>query len=88
MPPSARPGILRGTGQQESALRIQHPLYRRLLWNPFLVALPFAYLAYSAYTFGFPIGRTGAAGFVAFWFALSVYDSVTGHRLLDWMYSD
>ena len=69
-------------------MRISHPLHRRLLWNPFLVAIPLAYLAYTAYALGFPIFRTVGAGFVAFWFALSVCDMVTGHRLLDWMYSD
>lgn len=48
----------------------------------------FVYLAYTAFLAGFPIGRTGGAVFVAFWFALSVYDLITGHQLLDWMYSD
>ena len=69
-------------------MRIRHPFFRRLHWSPFVVAFPLAYLACTAYLGGFPVGRTAGAGFVALWFALSVYDAVTGHRLLDWLYCE
>lgn len=53
-----------------------------------MVAVPFAYLAYTAYLRGFPAGRTAGAGFVGLWFALSAFDALSGHRWLDWLYSD
>lgn len=68
-------------------MRLHHPFFRRLSWNPFVVAVLFGYLAYTAYVAGFPVGRTLGAGFVGFWFALSVFDLISGHRLLDWMYA-
>jgi hypothetical protein len=39
------------------------------------------------------LGRAGIAGllglaFIGLWFALSMYDWVTRHRWLDWLYSD
>jgi len=57
------------------------------LWNPLAVAIPFAYLAYSAYVAGFPAGRTAGAAFVGLWFGLSAFDAASGHRWLDWLYS-
>src|SRR5271166_5968755 len=66
----------------------RHRLIRRLNWNPFVVAVPLAYLAYSAYTSGFPLWRTAAASVVGLWFGMSVFDWVSKHRLLDWMYPD
>ena len=69
-------------------MRIRHPLTRRLQWNPLLVAVPFIYLAYTAYLAGFPAGRTAGAAFVGLWFGLSVFDLASGHRWLDWLYSD
>jgi hypothetical protein len=68
-------------------LRVRHPLTRRLLWNPLVVAGPFAYLAYTAYLGGFPVGRTAGAAFVGLWFGLAVFDMASGHRWLDWLYS-
>ncbi len=67
---------------------MRHPFLRRLAWNPLLVAVFLAYLGYSAYLHGFPVGRTAGAAFVALWFGLSVYDTVTRHRFLDWLLSD
>jgi hypothetical protein len=58
------------------------------VWNPLVVAVPLAYLGCTASQGGFPAGRTAAAGFVALWFGLSVFDAISGHRLLDWLYSD
>ena len=69
-------------------MRVLHPLLRRLQWNPFVVAAPLAFLGYTAYLNGFPIGRTTGAVFVALWFGLSAFDMASGHRWLDWLYSD
>lgn len=69
-------------------MRVRHPLLRRLQWHPVLVAVPLAYLGYTAYLAGFPLGRTAGAAFVAFWFALSAFDLASGHRWLDWLYSE
>jgi hypothetical protein len=69
-------------------LRVRHPLLRRLQWNPLLVAVPFAYLAYTAHLGGYPAGRTAGAAFVGLWFGLSAFDAVSGHRWLDWLYSE
>jgi hypothetical protein len=69
-------------------LHSPHPFIRRLGWNPFIVAVPLAYLGYTAYLKGFPVGRTAGAAFVAFWFGLSAFDAISRHRLLDWLYSD
>jgi hypothetical protein len=69
-------------------LRTQHPLSRRLLWNPFIVAIPFGFLCYTAYLSGFPFGRTLGAGVVGLWFVMSVIDALTSHWLLNWMYSE
>jgi hypothetical protein len=69
-------------------LLVRHPLTRRLLWNPLVVAIPLAYLGYTAYLAGFPAGRTAGATFVGLWFGLSAFDAVSGHRWLDWLYSD
>jgi hypothetical protein len=59
-----------------------------LLWNPLVVAVPLTYLGYTAYIGGFPLGRTAGAVFVGLWFGLSAFDTASGHRLLDWLYSD
>jgi len=61
---------------------------RRLIWHPLLVVLLFAELAYRTY-----LGRTGilglaSLGFIGFWLGLSVYDWLTAHRLLDYLYSE
>jgi len=69
-------------------MKTRHAFLRRLSWNPAVVAVPFAYLAYTTYLLGFPIARTLGAAFVGLWFGLSVFDLVTGHRLLDWLHSD
>ena len=69
-------------------MRIRHSFFRRLQWNPLVVAIPLAFLSYTAYLHSFSLGRTAGAAFVAFWFGLSVYDALSGHRLLDWLYSD
>lgn len=69
-------------------MRSPHPFLRRLAWNPLIVAVPLAYLGYTAYLSGFPVGRTAGAAFVALWFGLSAFDALSGHRLLDWLYSD
>lgn len=71
-----------------SPLRIQHPFLLRLVWNPLVVAVPFAYLAYMTYLLGFPIARSVGTAVVGLWFGLSVCDMITGHRVLDWLYSD
>ena len=68
--------------------RRKHSLYRRLLWNPLIVAVLLAYLGSTAYYAGFPAGRTIGAGIIALWFVLSTVDSLSGHRLLDLMYSE
>lgn len=47
---------------------IRNPLVHGLLWNPVIVAVPFANLASTAYLRGFPFGRTGSAAFVGLWF--------------------
>ena len=66
-------------------LHSPHPFFRRL---GCIVAVPLAYLGYTAYLKGFPAGRTAGAAFVAVWFCLSAFDAISGHRLLDWLYSD
>ncbi len=66
----------------------RHPLGRRLLWHPLVVACPLAFLAYTAYLVGFPAGRTAGAGVVGLWFGLSAFDLASGHRLLDGLYPD
>ena len=68
-------------------MRVRHPLTRRLLWNPLVVAVLLAYLGYTAYLSGFPAGRTAGAAFVGLWFGLSAFDAASGHRWLDWLYS-
>jgi hypothetical protein len=73
---------------REQSLRNKHPLIRRLQWNPIVVAVPLVYLGYSAYLQGFPLWRTSGAAFVGLWFGLSAFDMASGHRLLDWIYSD
>jgi hypothetical protein len=55
-------------------MQTRHPFLRRLAWNPFNVAVPFAYLAYTTYLLGFPVARTLGAAFVGLWFGLSVLD--------------
>ena len=67
---------------------MKHPLSRRLLWNPFLLILPIASLGYSLFTHEFSVVRTTGFAIVGLWFAMSVADSLTNHRLLDWLYSD
>jgi hypothetical protein len=69
-------------------MKPRHPFLRRVGWNPAIVAMPFAYLAYTTYLAGFPVPRTIGAAFVGLWFGLSVFDFATRHRLLDWLYSD
>lgn len=66
----------------------RYTFWRRFNWNPFVVAVPFIYLWHSAYRFEFPWFRTAAACFVSVWFLGALYDFMSGHRLLDWMYSD
>lgn len=69
-------------------MRARHPILRRLQWNPLLVVIPLAYLGCTAYLAGFPLWRTAAAVFVGLWFGLSVFDAASGHRWLDWLYSE
>ena len=69
-------------------MKDHHPLFRRLLWHPLIVAVPFGYLLYRTY-----LGRAGAGGiaglaFVGLWFGLSVFDWLTAHSWLNWLYSD
>lgn len=42
---------------RRSPLRIRHPFFRRLQWNPFVVAVPLAVLGYTTDLNGFPVGR-------------------------------
>lgn len=63
-------------------------MFRRLQWNPLLVAIPVGYLCFTTYIQGFPFGRTAAAAFMVVWFGLSVYNTISGHKWLDWLYSD
>jgi hypothetical protein len=67
---------------------MRHPLLRRLAWNPIVAAVPLARLWGNSYDSGFPIVRTAGAAFVGLWFALAVYDTLTNHRLLDYLYAD
>lgn len=66
----------------------RHPLYRRVIWNPWVVAVPLAYLLYRTWQ-GDP-GSAGWAGvaFIGLWFVLAMFDGITGHRWLDWLYGD
>jgi hypothetical protein len=75
-------------GNRGCPLQPKHSFLRRLNWNPIVVAVPFAYLVYTTVLAGFPLARTAGAAFVTLWFGLSVYDSLSHHRLLDWLYSD
>jgi hypothetical protein len=52
------------------------------------VAIPLVYLCYTAYLKDFSIRRSAGAVLVAVWFAMSVYDAASGHRLLDGLYPD
>jgi uncharacterized protein YegJ (DUF2314 family) len=66
----------------------RHPLLRRLSWNPLLVVIPFAYMAYRVY-----MGQTGVIdviglGVIGLWFGLSVYDLTTSHKWLDTLYGN
>ncbi|MFT4711244.1 MAG: hypothetical protein ACJAZ8_002269 [Planctomycetota bacterium] len=65
---------------------LEHSLFRRLQWNPFLVAIPLQYMWYSTFLRGFPLPRTLGACFMLLWFVMSVRDFKSGHKLLDWMY--
>ncbi len=74
--------------EEEVATRMRHPFLRRLMWNPLLVAIPLAYSVTATYLNGFPVWRIAVVGSVALWFGLSAYDWITGHRWLDWVYSE
>lgn len=80
--------MLKAHESRRPSSQVRHPFTRRLLWNPLVVAVPLAYLGYTAYLSGLPTVRTAGAAFVGLWFALSVFDAVSGHRWLDWLYSD
>jgi hypothetical protein len=64
-----------------------HPLSRRLLWRPAFVALPTAYVLYRVSTHRLSGARIGGLVCSAIWFPLSVYNLITKHRFLDWLYS-
>ena len=77
--PPARACTRRRIGHA-GAMRHHHPLTRRLLWHPLVVAVPFGYLVCRT-----GLGRAGAGGvaglaFVGLWLGLSVIDLLTSHR--------
>jgi hypothetical protein len=53
-----------------------------------VVAVPLVDMWYTASLREFPPGRTAGAVLISFWFGLSLFDLLTGHRWLDWLYSD
>lgn len=61
---------------------------QRLCWHPAVTVFPFAFLAWKAYMNGFPVKETAGAIFTALWFGLSVFDLISGHLLLHWLYGD
>ncbi len=68
--------------------RGDHPVQLRLAWNPFVVAVPLAFLWLVAFRRDFALLHTAAAGFVSIWFLMALADFVSGHKLLGWMYGD
>src|SRR5579864_5818377 len=66
----------------------RHPLLRRLSWNPLLVTVLFADVAYRIHARGVGVFNLAALGVIGLWLVLSVYDWFTSHSLLDAWYSD
>lgn len=69
-------------------MRVRHPFTHRLAWNPLIVSILFAYLLYTTTQRDFPIGRVIGLGIVGLWLVLSLFDVLTKHRLLNWLYPD
>lgn len=66
----------------------RHPFLRRLGWHPLFAGGWFGLMLDLAYR-----GKSGPAfyaglAFIGLWFGLSVFDRVTRHRWLDWLYGD
>lgn len=55
-------------------------------WIPFLVAIPVSCTLYSTYHRDFPTSRILGSCFMLLWFGMSLWDFMSGHKLLDWMY--
>ena len=70
------------------ALTRQHPRLRLLSWHPLVAAVPFGYFVYRVGESGFSVFRTIGLSVVTIWFVLAIVDLATGHRYLDWLYSD
>jgi hypothetical protein len=79
---------LKASESRRLKLRVRHPFLRRLAWNPLVVGVLFVYMWCTAYFAEFPLWRTAGTAFIGFWFGLSAHDTVSGHRWLDWLYSD
>ncbi|MFT5523699.1 MAG: hypothetical protein ACI9HK_001647 [Pirellulaceae bacterium] len=46
-------------------MNAKHPFVRRLMWNPFFVAIPFLYVSVTTYTFLTGFIPTTSGGFAA-----------------------
>jgi hypothetical protein len=66
----------------------RHSLPRRLLWHPAIVAILTAYFAERTWRLGLSLARTGGLLVSAVWLVLSVFDFMSNHKLLDWLYDD
>ena len=67
---------------------MNHSLVKRLNWNPFFVALPFAAMCFFLYSAPSDLFTLVGCVFVGVWFFLSLCDYFSSHKLLDWIYRD
>lgn len=71
---------------QNAATR--HPFLRRLAWDPSVAIYWVAITGFFAYRDDFSFWLTVGVAINALWFILSVFDTISGHRWLDWLYPD
>ena len=64
----------------------RHSLYHRILWHPVFAAAVLGYAIYRCWFWGFSGIRVAAIVFGALWVGMAVADTVSGHKVLNWLY--
>lgn len=65
----------------------RHRLYRRIAWHPLVSGLFAAHSAWSLYASDATVFRVAGLCLTLFWFGLSLFDALTRHKFLNWLYS-
>jgi hypothetical protein len=66
----------------------RHSLYSRIAWHPVAASLFLAYAIYRLVAWGPSWLRYAGLAFCAVWFLLALFDTLTSHRLLNWLSRD